>query len=250
MVSSAVSSPPFGFRGPARSVVHDLPGKPHAHHPLALARGHVVTFGVERRGPEAPADVGDAEPGQQAALSDFTRIGAGTAEHGRWNSRAAEHFPERLAAARVHRAGRDEGVLLFVAIEGQVGEVGRGVAAQEIEDAVPAGIGAGGEAGPGDRGLGGEGGGESGVATAIADGGQVGELAGREHRLDDGRLESVQTDDQDARRAPRRHFFPKSRAMARPAPFTSATVLCQNMTATPVTAAMAEAMGRAASGPI
>ena len=76
------------------------------------------------------------------------------------------------------------------------------------------------------------------------------EFTCRQHGFDDAWLQPVEPDHEDARARAAAHFFPKSRAMARPVPFTIATVRCQNMTATPTTAAMAEARGMAVSGPM
>jgi hypothetical protein len=61
----------------------------------------------------------------------------------------------------------DKGVLLLVGVGGQGGEVSVGVSAQEVEDAVPPGVDAGGEGGPGHWGLGRVGGLEPGVAPLL-----------------------------------------------------------------------------------
>ena len=108
-------------------------------------------------------------------------------------SRSQTAVPRRRFTA----FGREEGVLLLVAVQGEVGPVGRRVAAEEVEDAVAARVRPGGERRPGHRRLGRGGRRDPGQPAPPRQVRQVRQLARGEHRLDDRGLQPVQADHDD-----------------------------------------------------
>ena len=116
---------------------------------------------------------------------------------GRADARRLEKLPDRRSAPQVDGLGRQEGVLLLVAIQAEIGQVGLGIAAQEVEDPVAARVGPGRERGPGDRGLGRARRGNPGKSAPLSQPRQVGQLARFEQPRDDAGVQTVQTDDDD-----------------------------------------------------
>lgn len=144
---------------------------------LAFA-GSVVGVGREEGwGAEAAAEVRDAHAGEDPARGGVGRVGAGAAKDRGGNAGLVEDVPDRGSAAEVDGLGGSEGVFLLVLVEGQVGQVRLGVAAEEVEDTVAAGVEAGGEGRPSDGGLSGGGGGEARQAPLVAEPGEVGQFS-------------------------------------------------------------------------
>ena len=110
---------------------------------------------------------------------------------------ACKHLPDRRAAPQVDGLGRQEGVLLLVAVQGQVGQVSLGIAAEEVEDAVTARVRPGRERRPGHRRLGRARGRDARKPTLLPQPRQVGQLARFEQPRDDSGVQTVQTDDDD-----------------------------------------------------
>ena len=161
---------------------------------LALARGYRRIGTVECGRAEAAAEVGHSHPREDRAAGAIGGVRAGAAEDGRGDPRGREPVPDRGPAAEVHGPGRREDVLLLVPVQAVVGQVRLRITAEEVEDAVTAGIHPGGERRPGHGCLGRGGRGHAGKSARGNQLRQVRQLSGRQHRLDEARLEPVETD--------------------------------------------------------
>ena len=111
-----------------------------------------------------------------------------------WDAPVAEQFPDRRPAPEVDRLGRHEGVGLDVTAQRDVGAIGLGVAAEEVEDAVAAGVDARGEGRPGHRRLRRGGRGDPARPAPITEEAEVRQVPGVEQRPDDRGFEPVQAD--------------------------------------------------------
>ena len=168
---------------------------------LALARGYRGIGAVERGGAEAAAEVGDAHAREHRARA--ARSGGYVQGQRRMveaipaaESRSQTGVPRRRFTA----FGGEQDVLLLVPVQAVVGQVGLRVAAEEVEDAVAAGVHPRGEGRPGDGRLG-RGRRRHPCESARGDQlRQIRQLSGRQHRLDEARLEPVQADHDDSLR--------------------------------------------------
>ena len=148
-----------------------------SNHLFAFTCGDRVARGIKRGGSKAPAQVGDPHAREHLAAHAIGRIGTRTAQDRRALAGGREHFPDRHAPAQVDGLGGQKGVLLLVAVQGQLGQVILGIAAQEIEDAMTARIGARGKCGPCHGSLGGSRGGDACEPPLLFEPRQIGKLA-------------------------------------------------------------------------
>jgi len=184
------------FRIPRPDEVRRDPiARVHLDDGLALFGPDAGARREEGRRPEAAAGVRHAHAAQQPPLEVVGRVGARAADHRRRHARARQVLPDGRPAPEVHRLRRQEPALLLVAVERQVRQVGRGVAPDEIEDAVATRVHTGRERGPRHGCLCRRRGGDAAVAALRAQARERGQLAGREHGIHNRRLKSVETDD-------------------------------------------------------
>ncbi len=154
---------------------------------------------VEGAGALAAAQIGNADAAEDASVRDFVgREGARAAHHAAWDAGGGESLPEGNAAALIDNARRGKHVLAGrETIERVFGVIRFGIARDEIENAVGAGICAGGEGRPRDWSLRRVGGFEASVGATGFDSGEIGEFTAGEHCFDDRRLEAIEADDND-----------------------------------------------------
>ena len=109
----------------------------------------------------------------------------------------AKHFPERHASSQVDSLRGQKRVLLLVAVQGQLGQVSLGVAAEEIEDAVTSGICARRKCRPCHGRLGRPCCCNACEASQLFQPRQIGELVCFEQPRDNAGIQTIQTDDDD-----------------------------------------------------
>ena len=100
---------------------------------------------------------------------------------------ALRMLPDRRSSSQIDSLGGQEGVFLLVTIQAEIGQVGLGITAQEVEDSVAARVGPGRERGPGDRRLGRARRGNASKTASFTQPSQVGKLARFEQPRDDAR---------------------------------------------------------------
>ena len=156
---------------------HDSAGGLRPNHLFAFARGGSVARGIKGGGSESSAQVGDAHAREHLAANPIGRIGTRTAQNRRALAGRREQFPDRHTPAQVDGLGGQKGVLLLVAVQGQLGQVILGIAAQEIEDAMTARVDTRRKCGPCHGRLGGSRGGDAREPPLLFQPCQIGELA-------------------------------------------------------------------------
>ena len=121
----------------------------------------------------------------------------GTAKDGRADTRRLENVPDRRSASQIDSLGRQKRVLLLVAVQAEIGQIGSGIAAQEVEDSMSSRVGPGRKRGPGNRRLGRARRGNPGKSASLSQPSQVGKLARFEQPRDNVRVQTIQTQDDD-----------------------------------------------------
>ena len=122
---------------------------------------------------------------------------ARTAKDRRADARRLENVPDRRSPSQIDSLGRQKGILLLVAVQAEIRQVGLGIAAQEVEDSVSSRVGPRRKRGPGNRRLRRARGGNPSKPASFSQSSQVGKLARFEQPRDDGRVQTIQTEDDD-----------------------------------------------------
>jgi len=103
-----------------------------------------AVLGIKRSRSLAAAEVGRADSGQHFAPQAFSGKGAGATQHHAGYDGFRGALPQGHTSPPVNHAGKGKHFFgFFEPAQGEIGQVGFGIAADEIKNAVPARIGAG-----------------------------------------------------------------------------------------------------------
>ena len=108
-----------------------------------------------------------------------------------------EYVPDCRSSAQIDSLGGQKSVFLFVAIQAEIGQIGPGIAAQEVKNPVSSRVGPRRKCGPGYRGLGRARGSNPGKPASLSQPSQVRKLARFEQPRDNVRVQTIQTQDDD-----------------------------------------------------
>ena len=108
-----------------------------------------------------------------------------------------EYVPNCRSSSQIDSFGGQKSVLVLVAVQSEIGQVGFGIATQEIKNPVSSRVGPRRKRGPGYRCLGRARGGNPGKSASLSQPSQVRKLARFEQPRDNVRAQTVQTQDDD-----------------------------------------------------